>query len=71
MYLGASGEKAILPVELSERSLSAGDPRERRLASGRRHYSAPDIGSVGAFLASDDACGIIGDTIRIDGGSKL
>jgi len=24
-----------------------------------------------AFLASDDACWITGDTIRVDGGSKL
>ena len=30
-----------------------------------------DIGSVVAFLATDDACGITGDTIRVDGGSKL
>jgi enoyl-[acyl-carrier-protein] reductase (NADH) len=30
-----------------------------------------DIGSVVAFLASDDACWITGDTIRVDGGSKL
>ena len=30
-----------------------------------------DIGSVVAFLASDDASWITGDTIRVDGGSKL
>jgi NAD(P)-dependent dehydrogenase (short-subunit alcohol dehydrogenase family) len=30
-----------------------------------------DIGSVIAFLASDDAAWITGDTIRVDGGSKL
>ena len=30
-----------------------------------------DIGSVVAFLASDDARWITGDTIRVDGGSKL
>jgi NAD(P)-dependent dehydrogenase (short-subunit alcohol dehydrogenase family) len=29
-----------------------------------------DIGSVVAFLASDDACWITADTIRVDGGSK-
>jgi enoyl-[acyl-carrier-protein] reductase (NADH) len=30
-----------------------------------------DIGSVVAFLASDDACWITGGMIRVDGGSKL
>jgi 3-oxoacyl-[acyl-carrier protein] reductase len=30
-----------------------------------------DIGGVVAFLASDDARWITGDTIRVDGGSKL
>jgi 3-oxoacyl-[acyl-carrier protein] reductase len=30
-----------------------------------------DIVSVAAFLASDDACWITGDSIRVDGDSKL
>jgi NAD(P)-dependent dehydrogenase (short-subunit alcohol dehydrogenase family) len=30
-----------------------------------------DIGGVVAFLASDDARWITGDTVRVDGGSKL
>ena len=30
-----------------------------------------DIGGVIAFLASEDARWITGDTIRVDGGSKL
>jgi NAD(P)-dependent dehydrogenase (short-subunit alcohol dehydrogenase family) len=30
-----------------------------------------DVASVVAFLASDDARWITGDTIRVDGGSKL
>ncbi len=30
-----------------------------------------DLGSVVAFLASDDACWVAGDTIQFDGGSKL
>jgi NAD(P)-dependent dehydrogenase (short-subunit alcohol dehydrogenase family) len=30
-----------------------------------------DIGAVIAFLASDDARWITGDTVRVDGGSKL
>jgi NAD(P)-dependent dehydrogenase (short-subunit alcohol dehydrogenase family) len=30
-----------------------------------------DIGDALAFLASDEARGISGDTLRVDGGSKL
>jgi 3-oxoacyl-[acyl-carrier protein] reductase len=30
-----------------------------------------DIGAAIIFLASDDACWITGDTLRVDGGSKL
>jgi enoyl-[acyl-carrier-protein] reductase (NADH) len=37
----------------------------------QRSGELADIGSVVAFLASDDACRITGDTIRVDGGSKL
>jgi 3-oxoacyl-[acyl-carrier protein] reductase len=37
-----------------------------------KHLAQPDeIGGVVAFLASDDARWITGDTIRVDGGSKL
>jgi NAD(P)-dependent dehydrogenase (short-subunit alcohol dehydrogenase family) len=37
-----------------------------------KRIAAPeDIGGVVAFLASDDARWITGDTIRVDGGSKL
>ena len=32
---------------------------------------ADDIGVVVAFLASEDARWITGDTIQVDGGSKL
>ena len=32
---------------------------------------AEDIGPVVAFLASDEARWITGDTVRVDGGSKL
>jgi NAD(P)-dependent dehydrogenase (short-subunit alcohol dehydrogenase family) len=32
---------------------------------------ADDIAPVVAFLASDDARWISGDTVRVDGGSKL
>ena len=48
-----------------------GAPARLGMQALQRTSELADIGSVGAFLASDDACGIIGDTIRIDGGSKL
>jgi len=37
----------------------------------KRLAQPDDIGGVVAFLASDDARWISGDTIRVDGGSKL
>jgi NAD(P)-dependent dehydrogenase (short-subunit alcohol dehydrogenase family) len=37
----------------------------------KRIAQPDDIGSVVAFLASDDARWITGDTVRVDGGSKL
>jgi NAD(P)-dependent dehydrogenase (short-subunit alcohol dehydrogenase family) len=37
----------------------------------KRIAQPDDIGGVIAFLASDDARWITGDTIHVDGGSKL
>jgi NAD(P)-dependent dehydrogenase (short-subunit alcohol dehydrogenase family) len=37
----------------------------------KRVAQPDDIGGVVAFLASDEARWITGDTIRVDGGSKL
>src|ERR1700716_44433 len=37
----------------------------------KRIGQPPDVGSVVAFLASQDSRWITGDTIRVDGGSKL
>jgi len=37
----------------------------------KRVAQPQDIGSVIAFLASDDAQWITGDILRVDGGSKL
>ncbi len=37
----------------------------------KRLAQPDDIGGVVAFLASDDARWITGDTVRVDGGSKL
>jgi NAD(P)-dependent dehydrogenase (short-subunit alcohol dehydrogenase family) len=37
----------------------------------KRLAQPDDIGDVVAFLASDDARWVTGDTVRVDGGSKL
>jgi 3-oxoacyl-[acyl-carrier protein] reductase len=37
----------------------------------KRLVAPDDIGGVVAFLASEEARWITGDTIRVDGGSKL
>jgi NAD(P)-dependent dehydrogenase (short-subunit alcohol dehydrogenase family) len=37
----------------------------------KRVAEPEDIGGVIAFLASDEARWITGDTVRVDGGSKL
>jgi NAD(P)-dependent dehydrogenase (short-subunit alcohol dehydrogenase family) len=37
----------------------------------KRLAQPDDIGPVIAFLASDDSRWITGDTVRVDGGSKL
>jgi len=43
-----------------------------RDATSRSRVAQPDdIAAAIAFLASDDARWISGDTIRVDGGSKL
>ena len=47
------------------RDLALGTQALKRLAQ------PDDVGGVVAFLASDDARWISGDTIRVDGGSKL
>ena len=48
---------------------------DREVALGmqalKRVAQPEDIGPVVAFLASDDARWITGDTVRVDGGSKL
>ena len=42
-----------------------------RIQALKRLAKPDDIGDVVAFLASDDARWISGDTVRVDGGSKL
>ena len=43
----------------------------RGMQALKRIGQPDDVGSVVAFLASQDARWITGDTIRVDGGSKL
>ena len=49
----------------------AGRPFTLGIQALKRLAQPDDIGGVVAFLASDDARWINGDTVRVDGGSKL
>ena len=51
---------------------SAGPWRRNSANLALKRVAQPDdIAPVVAFLASDDARWITGDTVRVDGGSKL
>jgi NAD(P)-dependent dehydrogenase (short-subunit alcohol dehydrogenase family) len=76
--LGARGIRvnAVAPgVVETEMSNFTKTEAGRNVAMGmqalKRIAQPDDIGGVVAFLASDDARWITGDTIRVDGGSKL
>src|SRR5580704_1663290 len=76
--LGARGIRvnAVAPgVIETDMSAFAKTDAGRELALGmqafKRLAQPDDIGGVVAFLASDDARWITGDTIHVDGGSKL
>jgi 3-oxoacyl-[acyl-carrier protein] reductase len=76
--LGARGIRvnAVAPgVIETDMSAFAKTDEGREYALGmqifKRHAQPDDIGGVVAFLASDDARWITGDTIHVDGGSKL
>jgi len=76
--LGARGIRvnAVAPgvVETDMSSFTktdAGRDYALGLQAFKRLAQPDDIGGVVAFLASDDARWITGDTIRVDGGSKL
>jgi NAD(P)-dependent dehydrogenase (short-subunit alcohol dehydrogenase family) len=76
--LGARGIRvnAVAPgVVETEMSNFTKTEAGRNVAMGmqalKRVAQPDDIGGVVAFLASDDARWITGDTIRVDGGSKL
>ena len=45
--------------------------RDEQMQALKRLAEPDDIGGVVAFLASDHARWITGDTVRVDGGSKL
>jgi hypothetical protein len=69
-------ENAIAPgVVETEMSNFAKTDAGRELALGmqalKRIGQPDDIGDVVAFLASDEARWITGETVRVDGGSKL
>ncbi|HEX9505079.1 MAG TPA: SDR family oxidoreductase, partial [Acidimicrobiia bacterium] len=49
----------------------AGQTSAVNMQALRRIARPEDIGPVIAFLASDEARWITGDTVRVDGGSKL
>jgi NAD(P)-dependent dehydrogenase (short-subunit alcohol dehydrogenase family) len=49
----------------------AGQKHAMNMQAIQRVARAEDIGPVVAFLASDDARWITGDSVRVDGGSKL
>ena len=76
--LGARGIRvnAVAPgVIETDMSAFAKTDEGREYALGmqvfKRLAQPDDIGGVVAFLASDDARWITGDTIHVDGGSKL
>jgi 3-oxoacyl-[acyl-carrier protein] reductase len=48
-----------------------GSRRAMTMQALKRVAQPDDIGGVVAFLASDDARWNTGDTVRVDGGSKL
>jgi 3-oxoacyl-[acyl-carrier protein] reductase len=62
----------IVPTDMSNFAKTA-DGRDFALGiqALKRMAQPDDIGAVVAFLASDDARWITGDTVRVDGGSKL
>lgn len=62
----------VVPTDMSSFAKTA-DGRDFALGiqALKRMAQPDDIGAVVAFLASDDARWITGDTVRVDGGSKL
>lgn len=62
----------VVDTEMSNfTKTEAGQKYAMSMQAIQRLASPEDIGPVVAFLASDDARWITGDTVRVDGGSKL
>jgi len=62
----------VVPTDMSSfAKTDAGREFTLGIQAIKRMAQPDDIGAVVAFLASDDARWITGDTLRVDGGSKL
>jgi NAD(P)-dependent dehydrogenase (short-subunit alcohol dehydrogenase family) len=62
----------VVPTDMSNfAKTEAGRDFTLGMQALKRMASPDDIGATIAFLASDDARWITGDTLRVDGGSKL
>lgn len=62
----------IVPTDMSQFAKTAeGRDYAMSIQALKRMAEPDDIGSVVAFLASEDARWITGETVRVDGGSKL
>jgi NAD(P)-dependent dehydrogenase (short-subunit alcohol dehydrogenase family) len=62
----------VVPTDMSSfAKTDAGRDFTLSIQALKRMATADDIGAAVAFLASDDARWITGDTLRVDGGSKL
>ena len=65
-------EPGVVATEMSSfAKTDAGRDFTLAMQAMKRVAQPEDIGDVVAFLASDDARWISGDTVRVDGGSKL
>ena len=62
----------VVPTDMSSFARTdAGRDFTLSIQALKRMATADDIGAAVAFLASDEARWITGDTLRVDGGSKL
>ena len=62
----------VVPTDMSSfAKTEAGRDFTLSIQALKRMAAADDIGAAVAFLASDEARWITGDTLRVDGGSKL
>ena len=62
----------VIDTDMSNFTENRGRPRNGPGMQALKRIGQPgDVASVIAFLASDDAPWITGDTIHVDGGSKL